>query len=156
MTLKHIITWTEFHSLSLSLCSQIRESNWIPDRIIGLTRGGLSLAVIASHTLNVPMDTLRVSLRDAVAPQETNLDIIDMAASGKHILIMDDINDSGETIAWIKKNWNQHAGININWGETVRVAVLINNISSSEVVDFVGKNINKHLDPAWIVFPWEN
>ena len=38
---------------------------WKPDYIVGLTRGGLVPAAMLSHYLEVPMETLKVSLRDS-------------------------------------------------------------------------------------------
>ena len=150
-----LISWFDIGDLTSHIEQQIN-SIWKPDLIVGLTRGGLLLAVLLSHRFGIPMETLRVSLRDTLLPQETNQAIIDLAASGKHILIVDDINDTGETIAWIRNNWNENAeGKTIAWAESVRIAVLVNNVTSAETVDYYGMEINKAVDPAWIVFPWE-
>jgi hypoxanthine phosphoribosyltransferase len=41
------------------------QSKWVPDYIVGITRGGLNPAVMLSQYLNVPLNTLKISLRDA-------------------------------------------------------------------------------------------
>jgi xanthine phosphoribosyltransferase len=116
------------------LCRQIANSGWRPDYVVGITRGGLQAAVMISHYFDVPMHTLKVSLRDDTNASESNLwmaedalgsrqvryveDETDIgavleAASGmldfnddyKNILIVDDINDSGATINWIMEDW---------------------------------------------------
>jgi hypothetical protein len=80
----------------------------------------------------------------------------------KNILIVDDINDSGRTLQWIKDDWRSSAFPNDSvwdtvWGYNVRVAVMINNTASEfKDVDYVGKEINKEETPEWCVFPWEN
>ena len=85
----------------------------------------------------------------------------------KKVLIVDDINDSGATINWIKKDWENIISNKVQddvdyvwqsiWNETTKFAVLFNNIASeSEInVDYDAEEINKIEDPSWIVFPWE-
>jgi hypoxanthine phosphoribosyltransferase len=150
---------------------------WRPDYIVGLTRGGLVPAVMLSQYLNIPMHTLNVSLRDSDFGPESNLwmaedafghdDSPDAVAKSnpdlrKKILIVDDINDSGATLNWIKQDWlsgcfPNDEGWNDIWNNNVRVAVLIQNEASEfKNIDYVGKIINKMEKDEWCVFPWEN
>lgn len=134
---------------------------WRPDYIVGLTRGGLVPATMLSHYLDVPMHALKVSLRDDNEGPESNLWMAEDAFENKRILIVDDINDSGATLNWIRQDWrescfpdNEHW--DSVWGNNVRVAVMINNDASDFAdVDYVGLNINKLEEPIWCVFPWE-
>ena len=139
---------------------------WRPDYIVGLTRGGLVPATMLSHYLEVPMHTLKVSLRDDDSGPESNLWMAEDALgdkyeNGSHILIVDDINDSGATLNWIKQDWREsclpnHSHWDHVWGNNVRTAVMINNEASDfKDVDYVGLNINKLEEPIWCVFPWE-
>jgi xanthine phosphoribosyltransferase len=155
---------------------------WRPDYIVGLTRGGLVPATMLSHYLDVRMETLKVSLRDdSEMGPESNLwmaedafgyieqDVVPVPTDAvrsapelrKNILIVDDINDSGATLNWIKNDWpsgclpNDPAWDTV-WGNNVRTAVLINNEASEFTdVDYVGLSINKLEEPIWCVFPWE-
>ena len=52
---------------------QLYKDAWRPDYIVGLTRGGLIPAVIMSNRLGIPMETLKVSLRDSDSESESNL-----------------------------------------------------------------------------------
>ena len=144
----------------------MNDEGWRPDYIVGLTRGGLVPANMLSQYLNIPMHTLKVSLRDDSNPPESNLWMAEDAFGsnefdGKKILIVDDINDSGDTLTWIKQDWQSSCLPNDErwndiWSNNVRFAVLINN-EASEFKDptYVGKTINKLDTPEWCVFPWE-
>jgi hypoxanthine phosphoribosyltransferase len=80
----------------------------------------------------------------------------------KKILIVDDINDSGATLEWIRNDWpsgclSNHPAWDAVWNKNVRFAVVINNEASNyEKIDYSARNINKLDDPCWVVFPWEN
>jgi hypoxanthine phosphoribosyltransferase len=80
----------------------------------------------------------------------------------KNILIVDDINDTGATFNWIKKDWaggcypKEEATWNSVWGKNVRFAVLTNNLSSTfDEIDYYGKEVNKAEEDVWLVYPWE-
>ena len=173
-----------------SIIREMHNQNWRPDYVVGLTRGGLIPAVMISQYLGCRMETLNVSLRDGTSGPESNLwmaedaygyiptdertdaeiEISMLPVKGdtsdptkrKKILVVDDINDSGATLDWIKKDWpsgclpDDLAWNNI-WNNNVRFAVLVNNEASNfKNVDYVGTSINKLEDPCWVVFPWEN
>ena len=145
----------------------MHQDQWRPDYVVGLTRGGLVPAVMLSHYLDVPMETLKVSLRDGGENGcESNLWMAEDAFGHemdepKKILIVDDINDSGATLNWIREDWPSgcfptNPKWDTVWGNNVRTAVLINNEASDfKTVDYVGMSINKLEEPIWCVFPWE-
>jgi hypoxanthine phosphoribosyltransferase len=144
----------------LSVVKKMQADNWKPDYIVGITRGGLVPANLISQFLDVRLETLKVSLRDHTE-SETNCWMSEDAYAGKKILIVDDINDTGATIAWIKKDWkstclpNDPVWNNI-WGNNVRIATITDNLSSKETIDYAHWEINKAEDDVWIVFPWES
>lgn len=149
--------------------------------MVGLTRGGLTPAVLVSQYFQIPMYALKVSLRDNRDDSESNLWMSEEAfgyvnqedrgeqvvysnpEQRKRILIIDDINDSGATFQWIQDDWESNcagtAAAHIwqeVWGQNVRFAVLVNNESSRfKDVNYVSMTVNKNDDPQWIVFPWE-
>ncbi len=132
---KLIIDQHKFVGLVSKIGREIHVSQWKPDYIVGLTRGGLIPAVMLSHYLNVPMYSLGVSLRDSNIESESNLwmaedalgpnsreryidnpvdvagileaasDLLEQGETYKNILIVDDINDTGSTFNWIMKDW---------------------------------------------------
>ena len=180
---KHVRTWIH------KIIRDMAQDNWRPDYIVGITRGGLTPATMLSHYLDIPMQTLNISFRDADLGPESNLwmaedaygyipkeertdaeiEISMLPVAGdtsdpkkrKKILIVDDINDSGRTLNWIKEDWPSGClpddpvweGI---WGENVRFATIVNNEASEfKDIDYAGLTINKLEEPSWVVFPWE-
>jgi xanthine phosphoribosyltransferase len=149
--------WNQIERWTNRIALDILKTDWRPDYIVGLTRGGLVPAVLLSHTLGVSMHTLTVQLRDGERHTELNAWMPEDVTEGKNILIVDDINDTGDTLAWIRNDWNRSVieDIPAYWHKRIRVAVLVNNLASNEQIDWCAMDINKMEDPRWIVFPWE-
>jgi len=163
---KKYYEYIHIHDWVNKITYQMYQDLWRPDYIVGLTRGGLVPAVIMSNHLNIPMHTLEVSLRDSNSGPESNLwmaeDAFGYDSKRKNILIVDDINDTGATLDWIIQDWQSSCLPNDErwadvWGNNVRFAVLIDNLSSkfSRKVNYCAKTINKAERDVWIVFPWE-
>lgn len=158
---KLVIKNKQFKKLVSNICKQIANDGWRPDYIVGLTRGGLLPAVMISHYLDVPMQSLDVSLRDG-GECTSNLGMAEDAYNGKNILVVDDINDQGSTLNWIMKDWPsgcfpyeerwEHV-----WGNNVRFAVVVDNLSSqcSKGMNYWGMEVNKAENDVWIEFPYE-
>ena len=145
-------TWQQVTNSINDIILEMFKENWKPDLIVGLTRGGLAPAVLLSNKTGIPMETLDVRLRDTYHgyTAERNTNIPSSVLKGKNVLIVDDINDTGKTLEWIKNDWN----LDVHWGNNLRVACITNNDSSCFDIDY-SIQINKIEDPCWIVFPWE-
>jgi uncharacterized protein len=180
---KLIIDHQEYKFLIAKICRDISLSDWKPDYVVGITRGGLSPAVMISHYFNVPCQTLKVNLRDlkednscesnlwmaedafGYIPTDFQSDDISKTSDptfAKNILIVDDINDTGATINWIINDWTsgclpKDERWDYVWNKNVRFAVLVDNLSSLSTVkmDYSGVEINKTEKDIWVVFPWE-
>ena len=156
MTNKVYYSWQDIEDMTADIIQQIvvDKNNFKPDYVVGLTRGGLITATMLSHYFQVPMHTLEIKLRDHATAPESNKWMARDALNGKNILIVDDINDTGETLSWIKQDWEKSG--KVNWESNVRFAVLIENEPSQfGRVNYVSKSINKNENPQWIVYPWE-
>ena len=138
MTKKAYYDWSAIEGMTQDILQQTRDKQF--DAVVGLTRGGLTPAVLVSQYLDIPMHTLKVSLRD-------HKGIEDMPKPDGNILVIDDINDTGATLNYLQESWGH---------DTVTYAVLINNEASDADVDYSSVDINKREDDVWIVFPWED
>jgi hypoxanthine phosphoribosyltransferase len=144
---------TQIKSYILEITRQLYNDVFIPDYIVGLARGGLPAAVKLSHYLDIPMYALN--------KDESNLWMAEDAFNGVKILVVDDINDTGQTIQQLKKDWQTSCLPNDDkwntvFGDNVRFATLIHNEASTQDIDYFGHTINKNENPEWCVFPWEN
>ena len=177
---KLVIDFQGYSNLISKICREIANSDWRPDYVVGLTRGGLLPAVMISHYLNVPCETLKICLRDH-GGTESNLwmpeDAIgyvpleDRKQHGgfhhiemlkKKILIVDDINDSGATLNWLMEDWEKSVTVadpewSSIWNHNVRFAVVVDNLSSECAVkmDYCGMEVNKEENDVWVDFPYE-
>lgn len=160
MTERLTLNWQDVQFYVNDILRQIQSSGWRPDLVMGVDRGGLVASTMISHYLEVPHESIKVSLRDNYQT-ESLLWAPEDVINGKKILIVDDINDSGATQGWIKKDWanavlSHHNFVEKYWHKDIRWATLVENESSEESSDFVGITINKHENDVWIDFPWES
>tara|TARA_B100000989_G_scaffold74587_2_gene52697 strand:- start:67801 stop:68271 length:471 start_codon:yes stop_codon:yes gene_type:complete len=148
---KRYISQEQINRYCLNIVSMMWADDFKPDIVVGITRGGLLPAVMISHYLGIKMHTLDVRLRDGDIKENAKY-LKTQMIKGKKILIIDDINDTGETFKWIRDDWN------INYDSeksNVKFAALVDNIPSEFVVEYNGIEINKEENPEWIVFPYE-
>jgi len=163
---KQFISFQQMQGLVASICRDITHSNWKPDLVVGITRGGCLPAVMISHYFNTPAEMLTVSLRDG-GETTSNCWLAEEAfgynCEKKNILVVDDICDNGNTFDWIVNDWQQSCcpvsdkWKNI-WNHNVRFAAIVDNVANnfSKSVDYAGMEINKAEMPVWIEFPYES
>lgn len=179
MIKKYHYSWSHIERACLNIALQMYNDNWRPDYIIGITRGGNVPATIISHMLGVRCEALKVSLRDDNVDCESNCWMSEDAFGyvpeeersvtksrwdlhrRKNILVVDDINDTGATLEWIKNDWQQsclpdESTWNTVWHKNVRFATITDNLASDFSVDYSTHEINKAEEDVWLVYPWEN
>ena len=141
-------SWKDMHEMAEGAAEQIKKSAFHPDIIIGLSRGGLVparlfadlLHVKEVYTINVDHWGLTATMDgSAKLTQKLNVDI-----SGKKVLVVDDITDTGQSIDLAKKHVEE-----LKPGE-VKTAALMNLKTSKFVPDYYG--IEREW--AWYIFPW--
>jgi len=125
---------------------KINKSNWNPDLILSINRGGCVPGVFLSHKMGVRHEVFSFDFN-----RDSKIDSLYNKIVSNHtsVLIIDDINDTGNTLSKISEMFKEHLS-------KLKFAVLINNKSSSFEVDYYSGQIDKSTDNSWIVFPWEN
>jgi xanthine phosphoribosyltransferase len=116
-----------------------------------LGRGGLVPAVYISHELQVPMLSIDHSSKVPGFADELLRKVADKSATGTRLLFVDDINDSGGTIVYIRNLLADNGCTPQN----LRFAVLMDNCRSQARVDYAAEQLDRAEDKRWFVFPWE-
>lgn len=143
------ISWEEFDAAVKSLLQKIPNAISRVDYVAAVARGGLVPGVMLSHELDAPLHVIQWSTRDNPFMKRAHLLAIDPVACS-HILLVDDINDTGKTFDEIVK----HCGYderNPYSGKLVTASVFqrYNTCTPSDVYGVLIE------DDSWIVFPWE-
>jgi hypoxanthine phosphoribosyltransferase len=125
---KIFLSWNDIEALVDHLVEQINKMDKKPFYIYGVPRGGAILAVWLSHKTGIDYYQL-------------NSAQISKTADLSHILIVDDICDSGETIKKLKESFNKCQTATLYYKET-----------AIDKPDIYGETVEEE----WIVFPWEN
>jgi len=122
---------------------------WRPTTIISIARGGLIPGVYLSHLLGIRNIPIVWQTRDGSMKESPPL-----ISDDHQILIVDDINDSGQTFTEIMddiRNNNSHLD-DAKIKRNVKTMSLFTRSSSNFNVDF---SPNKLDNDFWIHFPWE-
>jgi len=134
-----------------TLAHKIAAGDWRPDFIVGIGRGGLVPAVYISHQLDLPMLSIDHSSKVAGFADELLGKVAKKSAAGTKLLFVDDINDSGGTMDYIRRLLTDNGCDDGN----LRFGVVINNESSKIEVEYSAQTIDRKIDKRWFVFPWE-
>ena len=118
-----LVTWEEIVGWCRELARKIRESGWIPDVVVAIARGGYVPARLLCDFLDVN-DLVSVQVlhwgRAAEVTAEAHVKYpLNVDLSGKRVLIVDDICDTGDSIIIAR----EHVEKNCKPGE-VRIAVM--------------------------------
>jgi len=124
---KIFLSWNDIEALVDSLAEQINKMDKKPFYIYGVPRGGAIPAVWLSH-------------KTGIKYQQINSSQISKVADLSHILIVDDICDSGKTIKNLKNNFPKCQTATLYYKET-----------AIDKPDIYGQSIGEE----WLVFPWE-
>jgi len=134
-----------------TVARRIEADDWRPDFLVGIGRGGLVPAAYLSHRTGIAMLSVDHSSGEAAFADELLAKLAVKMRQGLNILIVDDINDSGTTIAFLRDAIATYGGI----ADRLRIAVLLNNVSSRAKADYWSEEIDRARDKRWFVFPWE-
>ena len=109
-----VVKWEEVVEWSTGLAEKVKESDYNPDIIIAIARGGLVPARIVADVLGV-IDILSIKIEHWIetasfTPQARVKYPYKLNLEGKKVLIVDDITDTGDSVdlarKYVKENFN--------------------------------------------------
>jgi hypoxanthine phosphoribosyltransferase len=124
---------------------------WNPTLLVGIGRGGLTPSVFLSHRMGLPLVSIDHSTKIAQFGEELVAVLARRTREGDRLLFVEDINDSGKTIGEIRAALAAEGAI----ANRIRFAVLLDNVRSSQQVEYRSRKIDRSVDKDWFVFPWE-
>ncbi|MEA2998472.1 MAG: uncharacterized protein QOH04_587 [Sphingomonadales bacterium] len=130
---------------------KLLQGGWRPDFLVGIGRGGLVPAAFLSHRLDIAMLSVDISSGEPGFAGDLLDKLAGKIRAGQRLLVVDDINDSGTTIASLRAALAAQGADQ----EHLRVAVLIDNESSRAKAEYCSRRIDRRSDKRWFVFPWE-
>lgn len=145
-----VTNWDYIYDLCRHVSNDIKKSGYEPDTIIALARGGWFAGRVLCDFLGLnDLTSLKiehyVGTADAGSGPRIKYPLADNAVEGKNVLIVDDITDTGKSIAHAKEYvLNQNP-------KEVRTAVLQHLYTSEIKPDYCGEVLEEW---GWIVFPW--
>ena len=144
----YLASWEDIERWAKKGAWKVLESEWMPDVIVGLARGGWVAARLYCDYLGIKdLVSVKVEHWGVTATPDGKARLkygSSYSLEGKKVLIVDDISDTGESLT-LAKNYVESQ----NPAE-VRVATLLTIKGSRFKPNFYGEEI----DWAWIVFPW--
>lgn len=146
----YFVSWDKAYRLGRIIARKINKSGFKPDLVIGVARGGLVPARIVCDFLHHKELTSINAEHWGIASTLGNARIKyplpeEIDISGKSILVVDDVADTGETFQVIVKNILERSP------SEVRTAVFQYKTCSAFKPDYWGE---KHNGWKWIVYPW--
>lgn len=147
----HYLPYERFLDEVETLARLLEADVWRPDFLVGIGRGGLVPAAYLSHRTGIQMLSVDHSSGEVGFGDELLDKLAHKISDGLNMLIVDDINDSGGTIQYLR------AAIEAKTAKPdgLRVAVLIHNVRSKAKAEYHGSEIDRDQDKRWYVFPWE-
>ena len=141
-------TWNQIYAMLVRQAEKIRCSDFKPDVIVGVTRGGLVPARVLSDLLGTcELATVGVEFYVGVAETRSEPVLkqsVSADVTGKKVLLVDDVADSGKSLLLAKEHL-QNKGV-----AEVRVATVYCKPLSALTPDFYEKETR-----LWVVFPWD-
>jgi len=141
-------SWEEVHNLANITAEKIKKSDFHPDVIVSIARGGLVPARLLADFLHVKeLIAIKTDHWGLTATKDGKAKItyaLNMDLSGRKVLIVDDITDTGQSMELSKKHvMGRNPSI-------VKTATLYHLNNSKYTPDFFG--IVREW--AWLIFPW--
>jgi uncharacterized protein len=141
-------TWNQIYEMLFCQAQKIKTQNFKQDLIVAIARGGLVPARILSDLLETQSlsfiqiefyTNINQTLQEPILVQNLTTNV-----TGKKILLVDDISDTGKSLKLAKTHLQLQGAIEI------KTATLYEKTHSITTPDFYEKQTTD-----WVVFPWD-
>ena len=145
---REVLGWERFGTAIRELAQAVADSGFAPDVVVAVARGGLPVGGAMSYALGTKaVGTLNVEFYTGVderlAEPQVLPPLLDTdALHGLRALVVDDVADTGETLALVQRLIATHCA-------QARTAVLYAKSRSVVAPDYVWRRTD-----SWITFPW--
>jgi len=144
-----MLSWEEAYRLAGETAKKIKLDKYVPDAIVGITRGGWVPSMMLSDLLGVrDLLSVRVEHWGVTGRKDQKAKLkypLQADLSGKKVLLVDDLTDTGDSVVLALEEIKKH-----NPSE-VRTATLIHKKQSKYRPDYYALETDKW---RWIVLPW--
>jgi hypoxanthine phosphoribosyltransferase len=140
--------WDEIYLMLLELAAAIRGSGFDSELIVGVSRGGWAPARVLSDLLqNTRTASIKVEFYTGLGTTNKRPVVtqpLSENASGKNVLIVDDVADSGESLKVAIHHLREKGA------KEIKTATIYYKPHSTFKPDFFAASTSE-----WIIFPWE-
>ncbi len=141
-------TWNQIYDTLLFQAKKIKSQNYKPNIIIGISRGGLIPARILTDLLETAeFNHIQIEFYTDLNQTQTEPTLkqtITTQITGKTVLLVDDIADTGKSLKLAKLLLQQLSP------REIKIATLFQKPHSITTPDFYEKQTT-----SWVVFPWD-
>jgi hypoxanthine phosphoribosyltransferase len=143
-----VLTWNRTYNVLLSLARKIIRSGFVPDVIVGVSRGGWIPARILCDLLSVPvLANIGVEFYTGIGETKRRPKLtqpLSTDVSGKKVLLVDEVAETGQSLKLAKEQIVKEGA------KEVKTATMYTKPRSAIEPDYHEKKTS-----SWIVFPWE-
>jgi len=140
------VHWNTYHELARKLAASILSHSKPVDKIVAISRGGLTLGHLLTDLLRVPIATFTIqSYTDLQKQGELKItEPLKTKIDGKHVLLVDDVADSGKTFVRAVKYLKRFRP------KDITTVSMFYKPRSEYRPDFFAQTTTK-----WVLFPYE-
>ena len=140
--------WDEVYDMMINLARQVKDSDYSPQVIVGVSRGGWPPARIMSDLLeNSNLANMKVEFYTNIGITAKTPKITQPVTSqvtGKRVLVVDDVADSGHSLRVASKHLRERGA------REIKVLTIYMKPKSIFKPDHFARETTK-----WVIFPWE-
>jgi hypoxanthine phosphoribosyltransferase len=144
-----LISWSEVQRLCLRLATLIQASNYQPDIVVAIARGGFVPARLVCDYLDMmALTSIKIEHYLAGSAKQEQAVIrypLCTPIENQRVLLVDDVNDSGDTLDVAMQHLLSFQP------REVRTAVMHHKTTTHFKVDYQAKTIVKW---RWLIYPW--